>query len=240
MWLLICGRVLWSWPRLSRSHRYERLTCVSDTFGEVIFWTFPRAAASVAWPSRRSGFSAGVLSVVPDRQPLVNRRHNVPCGGLCGLNVATMAGGAIPVTSSALLESTAEARCAIHPSGRPSPPRPRRPESSDLSRAPMGRTCPITSGSAQISSRTSTFCRVVCSAPASTGCTRPRTPPALVGRFRRRVGLAVLPDAPPTNHTFPMRNAKMSGLVRASVILVAVEYSDSRIQARLGRSTGAR
>ena len=47
-----------------------------------------------------------------------------------------------------------------------------------------------------------------------------------------------MPDAPPRKHTFPMRNATMSGLGLASVIVEATEYSGSRIQARLAVEHG--
>jgi DNA protecting protein DprA len=47
-----------------------------------------------------------------------------------------------------------------------------------------------------------------------------------------------LPDAPPQKHTFPMRNATMSGLGRASIIVEAGEHSGSRIQARVGVEHG--
>jgi DNA processing protein len=41
------------------------------------------------------------------------------------------------------------------------------------------------------------------------------------------------PDAPPSRRTFPMRNAVMSGMTRATVIVEASQTSGSRIQARL-------
>jgi DNA processing protein len=47
-----------------------------------------------------------------------------------------------------------------------------------------------------------------------------------------------LPDAPPDRHTFGMRNATMSGLGRASVIVEAGEYSGTRIQARVAVEHG--
>jgi DNA processing protein len=40
------------------------------------------------------------------------------------------------------------------------------------------------------------------------------------------------PDAPPTKHTFPMRNAVMSGFGRATIVVEAGEHSGARIQAR--------
>lgn len=47
-----------------------------------------------------------------------------------------------------------------------------------------------------------------------------------------------MPDTPPTKQTFPMRNATMSGLGRASVIVQAGEYSGARIQARVAVEHG--
>lgn len=46
------------------------------------------------------------------------------------------------------------------------------------------------------------------------------------------------PDAPPTRHSFPMRNVTMSGLGRASVIVEASEHSGTRIQARVAVEHG--
>lgn len=40
------------------------------------------------------------------------------------------------------------------------------------------------------------------------------------------------PDAPPTKHSFPMRNAVMSGVGRATIVVEAGEHSGARIQAR--------
>jgi DNA processing protein len=40
------------------------------------------------------------------------------------------------------------------------------------------------------------------------------------------------PDAPPTKHGFPMRNAAMSGYGRATIVVEAGEYSGARIQAK--------
>lgn len=40
------------------------------------------------------------------------------------------------------------------------------------------------------------------------------------------------PDAPPTKHTFPMRNTVMSGYGRATIVVQAGEHSGARIQAR--------
>ncbi|MCV7090202.1 DNA-processing protein DprA [Mycobacterium interjectum] len=53
---------------------------------------------------------------------------------------------------------------------------------------------------------------------------------ALVSQF--------LPDAPPSKHSFPMRNVTMSGLGRASVIVEASEHSGTRIQARVAVAHG--
>lgn len=46
------------------------------------------------------------------------------------------------------------------------------------------------------------------------------------------------PDAPPTKHSFPMRNAVMSGFGRATVVVEAGEHSGARIQARKAVSHG--
>jgi DNA processing protein len=46
------------------------------------------------------------------------------------------------------------------------------------------------------------------------------------------------PDAPPTKKTFPMRNAVMSGLSLASVVVEASQTSGSRMQARLALEHG--
>jgi len=46
------------------------------------------------------------------------------------------------------------------------------------------------------------------------------------------------PDAPPTKRSFPMRNAVMSGLALASVVVEASETSGARIQARLALAQG--
>jgi DNA processing protein len=46
------------------------------------------------------------------------------------------------------------------------------------------------------------------------------------------------PDAPPTRRTFPMRNAVMSGLSLASVVVEASHTSGSRMQARLALEHG--
>jgi len=47
-----------------------------------------------------------------------------------------------------------------------------------------------------------------------------------------------LPDAPPTKHTFPMRNAAMSGYGLATIVIEAGENSGTRIQARLAAEHG--
>ncbi|MGN6868000.1 MAG: DNA-processing protein DprA [Solirubrobacteraceae bacterium] len=46
------------------------------------------------------------------------------------------------------------------------------------------------------------------------------------------------PDAPPSKRTFPMRNATMSGIALATVIVEASETSGSRTQARLALAHG--
>ena len=46
------------------------------------------------------------------------------------------------------------------------------------------------------------------------------------------------PDAPPTRRTFPMRNAVMSGMTLASVLVEASHTSGSRMQARLALAHG--
>lgn len=46
------------------------------------------------------------------------------------------------------------------------------------------------------------------------------------------------PDTPPTQKTFPMRNAVMSGLSRGSVVIEAGERSGARVQARLALAHG--
>jgi DNA processing protein len=53
---------------------------------------------------------------------------------------------------------------------------------------------------------------------------------ALVSQF--------MPDAPPQKHTFPMRNATMSGMGLASVVVEAGEHSGARIQARVAIEHG--
>jgi DNA processing protein len=47
-----------------------------------------------------------------------------------------------------------------------------------------------------------------------------------------------LPDAPPTQATFPMRNAVMSGYGHATIVIEAGEKSGTRIQARLAVAHG--
>ncbi len=46
------------------------------------------------------------------------------------------------------------------------------------------------------------------------------------------------PDAPPTRHNFPMRNAVMSGYGLATIVVEASETSGTRIQARLAVAHG--
>jgi DNA processing protein len=46
------------------------------------------------------------------------------------------------------------------------------------------------------------------------------------------------PDAPPSKRSFPMRNAVMSGITLATVVVEASETSGSRIQARLALAQG--
>ncbi len=46
------------------------------------------------------------------------------------------------------------------------------------------------------------------------------------------------PDAPPSRHSFPMRNAVMSGLSLATVVVEASHTSGSRMQARLALAHG--
>ncbi|QAY05768.1 DprA-like DNA processing chain A [Gordonia phage Vasanti] len=53
---------------------------------------------------------------------------------------------------------------------------------------------------------------------------------ALVSQF--------MPDAPPQKHNFPMRNATMSGMGLASVVVEAGEHSGARIQARVAVEHG--
>jgi DNA processing protein len=49
-----------------------------------------------------------------------------------------------------------------------------------------------------------------------------------------------LPDAPPTKHSFPMRNAIMSGYASATVVVEAAWRSGARMQARLALEHGRR
>lgn len=46
------------------------------------------------------------------------------------------------------------------------------------------------------------------------------------------------PDAPPQRHSFPMRNALMSGYGLATIVVEAGETSGARIQARLAVQHG--
>lgn len=68
-------------------------------------------------------------------------------------------------------------------------------------------------------------------------------PPANTALQRRIVddGLVLSqfwPDAPPTKHTFPMRNATMSGYAAATVVVEAAYRSGARMQARLALQHG--
>jgi DNA processing protein len=71
-----------------------------------------------------------------------------------------------------------------------------------------------------------------------------RSYPPENGELQRRIAseCAVVsqfwPDDPPTRRTFPMRNAVMSGLSLATVIVEATERSGTRIQARLALAQG--
>jgi DNA processing protein len=55
---------------------------------------------------------------------------------------------------------------------------------------------------------------------------------ALVSQFR--------PDTPPSQHTFPMRNAVTSGLSQGTVVVEASKTSGARMQARLAAEHGKR
>ena len=46
------------------------------------------------------------------------------------------------------------------------------------------------------------------------------------------------PDSPPTRRSFPMRNAVMSGITLATVVVEASDTSGARMQARLARAQG--
>jgi DNA processing protein len=65
-----------------------------------------------------------------------------------------------------------------------------------------------------------------------------RSYPAENRELQDRIGTTGLvlsqfwPDAPPTKHSFPMRNAIMSGYGRATIVVEAGERSGARIQAR--------
>ena len=62
--------------------------------------------------------------------------------------------------------------------------------------------------------------------------------------LQRRIasGCAVVsqfwPDAPPSRRSFPMRNAVMSGITLATVVVEASDTSGARMQARLARAQG--
>ncbi len=68
-------------------------------------------------------------------------------------------------------------------------------------------------------------------------------PPANASLQRRIIGAGAVisqfwPDAPPSRRSFPMRNAVMSGLTLASVVVEASQTSGSRMQARLALAHG--
>jgi DNA processing protein len=71
-----------------------------------------------------------------------------------------------------------------------------------------------------------------------------RTYPPENARLQRRIiseGAVISqfwPDAPPSRRTFPMRNAVISGLSLASVVVEASDTSGSRMQARLALAHG--
>ena len=46
------------------------------------------------------------------------------------------------------------------------------------------------------------------------------------------------PDSPPSRRSFPMRNAVMSGITLATVVVEASDTSGARMQARLARAQG--
>jgi len=48
------------------------------------------------------------------------------------------------------------------------------------------------------------------------------------------------PDAPPTNYSFPMRNAVMSGMGVGTVVIEASKTSGAKMQARLALEHGKR
>lgn len=75
-----------------------------------------------------------------------------------------------------------------------------------------------------------------------TGISRryPASNAALQDEIARR-GLVLsqfYPDAPPTRHSFPMRNVTMSGYGLATIVIEASEHSGSRIQARVAGQHG--
>lgn len=71
-----------------------------------------------------------------------------------------------------------------------------------------------------------------------------RAYPALNAALQRRIireGLVVSqfwPESPPAKHTFPMRNAVMSGYAAATVVVEAAYRSGARMQARLALQHG--
>ena len=122
----------WSWPRLSRSHRYERLTRVTRILlGSSFFGPSPRAAASVAWPSRRSGFSAGSCRWYPtaSRWWIVV----ITCPVVVSVDSTSPRWQEARYRSRVVRYSNRQRKPRSRPSGGPSPPRPRRPEPDVLS-----------------------------------------------------------------------------------------------------------
>lgn len=75
-----------------------------------------------------------------------------------------------------------------------------------------------------------------------TGLTRTYPPENAALQRRIAAECAVIsqfwPDAPPSRRTFPMRNAVMSGLTLATVVVEASHTSGSRMQARLALAHG--
>jgi DNA processing protein len=71
-----------------------------------------------------------------------------------------------------------------------------------------------------------------------------RSYPPQNGALQRRIAseCAVVsqfwPDAPPSRRSFPMRNAVMSGITLATVVVEASDTSGARMQARLARAQG--
>jgi DNA processing protein len=72
-------------------------------------------------------------------------------------------------------------------------------------------------------------------------CVYPKTNTALAQRILEARGAIIsqfLPFQPPTKWTFPMRNAVMSGLTLATVVVEAGETSGARMQARIALKQG--